>query len=335
MRLKFLLVGALLCTLLFVLLGVPSCVRGDIVNFVDLRPIDDGDKTQWTASGLHYDDVDEESCDGDGSYLRVPKNYAGVKRDLFHIENCSFAVDATILNVTVWYWMRGTSTTSFRGRGICKSYGTEYTKGSLQSFGTSYSNDSLTWNVNPYTGSAWSREEVDCLQVGVEGVRGIFGFPPQFDETRCSMVFCRVFYSEASGGDSVCPMFGSIEYNCSDGGCVCLFSCLWEDDVGLSGFIFEWNGSGSWVNDTWVGFGGNPDWANVSKTLPVCKVVVGFGWWGNDTSDNWNFTGVQSFIVVVSEGEGGEEAGVPFPVILGGALCVIVGGLWLLRRFKW
>jgi len=104
----------------------------------------------------------------------------------------------------------------------------------------------------------------------------------------------------AAAGDTTPPTYSNIGANTTIAGQPCLFHCLWTDDVGLGGFIFSWNASGSWQNETWTSLTGTSAWANVTKTLPSSHVIVGYRWYCNDTSNNWNDTGIQFLQVVVS-----------------------------------
>jgi len=91
------------------------------------------------------------------------------------------------------------------------------------------------------------------------------------------------------------PTYSDIGYNTTLAGNITEFSCYWQDPDGLSQFIFSWNGTGSWTNDTASGLTGTADWANLTKTLPSnVGVVVGFRWYCNDTGDNWAATGIQN-----------------------------------------
>jgi len=74
------------------------------------------------------------------------------------------------------------------------------------------------------------------------------------------------------------------------------FSVKWTDDAGLSGYIFSWNASGSWENDTWISWTGNPlkAWSNVTKELPPkYSYMIGWRIYANDTDGNWGDTGIQ------------------------------------------
>ncbi|MBL7206530.1 MAG: hypothetical protein ISS36_02945 [Candidatus Aenigmarchaeota archaeon] len=74
------------------------------------------------------------------------------------------------------------------------------------------------------------------------------------------------------------------------------FSVLWETNVNLSGYIFSWNASGSWVNDTWTAFTNN--WSNVSKTLNYSSgTIISWRVYANNSAGTWNVTDISAFIV--------------------------------------
>ncbi|MHA1286664.1 MAG: LamG-like jellyroll fold domain-containing protein, partial [Candidatus Thorarchaeota archaeon] len=77
----------------------------------------------------------------------------------------------------------------------------------------------------------------------------------------------------------------------------------WSDLNGVSGWIFEWNGSsgtcGVWGNTSWnATFDGG--WTNVTKVIPSsCDgKVIGYRYYANDSADNWNQTITGSYSVV-------------------------------------
>jgi hypothetical protein len=79
---------------------------------------------------------------------------------------------------------------------------------------------------------------------------------------------------------------------------------LWNDNTNVSGFIFGTNNTGSWTNDTWVAFSAfynsTAAWSNVTKTLnSTISVVIQWQIWCNDTGDNWNNTGIQTFATIL------------------------------------
>ena len=87
------------------------------------------------------------------------------------------------------------------------------------------------------------------------------------------------------------PTYSNTGHNSTMAGKPALLYSLWQDNSGLSGFIFATNNTGSWVNNTWTGLSGSPAWANVSMVLNNRgQVTVGYRWYANDTSNNWNTT---------------------------------------------
>jgi hypothetical protein len=89
-------------------------------------------------------------------------------------------------------------------------------------------------------------------------------------------------------------MYNNIGYNTTVAGKPVLFSSLWQDDAGLSGFIFSWNGTGTWTNNTWTGLSGKSSWANATKTLSsTVGASVGFKWYCNDTDSYYTSTPTQ------------------------------------------
>jgi len=131
--------------------------------------------------------------------------------------------------------------------------------------------------------------------VGSYSVENPWTVSPESEAKKYS-IYC-TYTAEAE--DTTPPTYSNVGTNTTLAGQPCMFHCKWTDDTGLSGFIFSWNASGAWENDTWTSLSGAEAWANVTKTLPSSHVVVGYRWYCNDTSNNWNDTGIQFLQVVV------------------------------------
>ena len=70
------------------------------------------------------------------------------------------------------------------------------------------------------------------------------------------------------------------------------------------GYVFSFdNGTGTFVNDSWIAFSANPDWSNVTKTVnSTLGATIRWCVYANDTSDNWNSTScVSPFSYVTTE----------------------------------
>ena len=75
-----------------------------------------------------------------------------------------------------------------------KTNGVEY-NGTEETVTTSYATYSYQWNTNPQTGSAWTWDEIDALQIGV-GLRQATGAgAPAWRYTRCTQVYADVVFS--------------------------------------------------------------------------------------------------------------------------------------------
>ena len=76
------------------------------------------------------------------------------------------------------------------------------------------------------------------------------------------------------------------------------FTANWTDDVALAGYIFSTNQTGYWMNSSFVSFSGtsNTSESTTQITAPA-GTTVQWRFYANDTSDNWNVTEIQSFVV--------------------------------------
>jgi hypothetical protein len=94
------------------------------------------------------------------------------------------------------------------------------------------------------------------------------------------------------------PKYSNVSVNNTIAGLPTLFSAYWTDNVALSGYIFATNNTnGTWVNDSFMSMTGAANWSNVTKTLNSTEgLTIGWRIYANDTSNNWNDTGVQTLI---------------------------------------
>jgi hypothetical protein len=101
--------------------------------------------------------------------------------------------------------------------------------------------------------------------------------------------------------DTMPPTYSSVSLNNTVAGEITLFSVYWHDDA-LSGYIFATNNTGTWENVSWIAITGNGNWSNVTEILNS-TVGVDIGWriYANDTSNNWNSTGVHVFTTTLQQ----------------------------------
>jgi peptidylprolyl isomerase len=98
------------------------------------------------------------------------------------------------------------------------------------------------------------------------------------------------------------PIYSDVSSSSTNAGSSCTFSVLWTDAANVSGYIFENNNTGVFINDTWTPFSDFANqtsaYARVTKTLnSTIGNVVSWRFWCNDTSNNWNEVPLQSLFV--------------------------------------
>lgn len=122
-------------------------------------------------------------------------------------------------------------------------------------------------------------------------IKGIKSTTTQFD-FKGDLVKFEVTYQVI---DTVPPQWSNAGTNSTFAGQPTLFHVKWTDNVGLSGFVFGTNNTGTWLNGTWTPMNGAVNWSNVTKILnSTVGVIVLWRVWANDTSNNWNNTGILS-----------------------------------------
>lgn len=129
-----------------------------------LRPNAAGSSAYLSRSGCtsNYQCVDEVTSDVDSTYVYAASTSGG-PHDTYNLDN--HAGSGTIKSVTVYIVISKTSGTPY-GRTKLLTHNTIY-YGSTLSVPASYTTYSTTYTNNPYTGAAWTWDEIDALQAGV------------------------------------------------------------------------------------------------------------------------------------------------------------------------
>jgi peptidylprolyl isomerase len=98
-----------------------------------------------------------------------------------------------------------------------------------------------------------------------------------------------------ASGDVKAPTVSSTHIDAVTAAATCKFSSYWSDNVGLSGYIFSTNNTGTWVNDTMKSLNGMAAWANTTKTLNSnVGGVIGYRWYCVDSNNKWSSTGIKT-----------------------------------------
>ncbi len=140
-----------------------------------IRPNANGDLQgapyQSPASGEHWDKVDEVVADDYGTW--VYGHWSINYKELYHLS--SPPPFASISSVTVYCRGRGTNPYNYGNFGyvLIKTHGVVY-----QGYGDWFYNSqgwktiSSVWNTNPFTGAAWTNDELAALQAGFYAISG-------------------------------------------------------------------------------------------------------------------------------------------------------------------
>jgi hypothetical protein len=99
------------------------------------------------------------------------------------------------------------------------------------------------------------------------------------------------------------PFFSQYSSNNTVAGLTTKHQVYWSDIIGLSGYIFSFNnGTGSFINDSWIQFLGVGNWSNVTKSInSSIDSTIQWKVYANDTNNNWNITDTYSYITSGSD----------------------------------
>lgn len=159
-----------------------------------LRPSGRGDITGLTdtpSPGNNWEKVDESSPDADSTYVWFKSALPSVTSDGFDLYALpDQTASGEIYSVKVY--VRGKKASPLVSVGniytLIKT-NTNTFFGSSNALSTSYSTVSTTYTTNPQTGSAWTWDEINALQVGVK---------LETDSTDTEAVRCTQVYVEVS-----------------------------------------------------------------------------------------------------------------------------------------
>jgi len=131
-----------------------------------LRPNGAGDETSLTpypgTGEANWEDVDEAIPDDDSTYVKSTD--VSWLRDLYNLPGHSGS--GAVNSVTVYArCKRSTSADRTSLKIAIKTGGVAYESAEIDTT-TTYTDYSHTWTTNPNTGSAWTWDEIDSLQVG-------------------------------------------------------------------------------------------------------------------------------------------------------------------------
>lgn len=158
-----------------------------------LRPNAAGDETNiWGQypgeEGEHWDKVDEETQDGNTTFLTTMSTDG--ERDLYNLANPSGSGTINWIKVHGIFRLHATSGTAYLTPAI-KMGGTAY-EGVEASSDVSWDwiDGSHQWTTNPYTESAWTWDDLTSLQAGIK-----LRMSSSDKVIRCTQVYVEVDYT--------------------------------------------------------------------------------------------------------------------------------------------
>ena len=171
-----------------------------------LTPDSAGDVTninyQEPSSGEHWDKVQDVTHDDWLTYVHTDSKR--FQRDLYNIPD-HIAGSGIIDSVTVYFRFASDDdskkTDKARARALIKTHDTVY-RGTVESVDDStFITRAYQWTDNPYTGEAWTWDEIDNLQIGV-ALRVV----DKKGNACCTQVFVAIDYTEEAVTEGDIPI---------------------------------------------------------------------------------------------------------------------------------
>ena len=149
--------------------------------------------TQYPSSDYHWDKVDDPQGSPDEDSTYVEQSGSTYYRDLYNLSAPTGS--GTINYIKVWYRFRrpGTTGTAYLKPAI-KTGGTAYEGTADTENADTYKNGSYQWTTNPYTGVAWTWDDLTSLQAGVSLMNSGGGAR----KSRCTQLYVEVDYTIAA-----------------------------------------------------------------------------------------------------------------------------------------
>jgi hypothetical protein len=209
--------------------------------------------------------------------------------DFFQVEEFYELEDSTNLgtinNVTIYGRFKSTQTYSYAGLAFCTNSSNCNSNvifmisNSFQTYSKSFSSFK--------SGTSWTWDLLNSIKARII-------LSEESDETiYCSEVYVVVDYTPSAPPiDTTPPTFSNYNANTTVAGAPVNFSTVITDNVAMSGYIFETNNTGRWVNRTWTQLSSGGTAYNITRLNSTVGAVVQWRFYANDTSNNWNSSAI-------------------------------------------
>jgi peptidylprolyl isomerase len=137
--------------------------------------------------------------------------------------------------------------------------------------------------------------------------------------------------------DRRAPTYSEFSTTSARTGASLMFRALWNDNVNVSGYIFESNITGTFSNDTWVPFStfanSTSAYSTAVKTFnSATGDVIQWRFWCNDSGNNWRSTNLfldsNRVLLVTSMGNITIELYDDMPITTGNFKCLVNKGIF-------
>lgn len=166
-----------------------------------LRPNANGTHTAWEGDYQDVDEADEPQGDRWASYIKT--SAGGTPKESYAIPDSSVPDDAEVNFVALYMVGRVKLNDDHRIRFLIRTHGNDYTAGGEAPHWPwhSWEKKVQVWSVNPYTGSGWTKDEINALEIGVEGDIKVAG-----QELYVTQIYLVVNYSVMRAFDEGRPL---------------------------------------------------------------------------------------------------------------------------------
>jgi hypothetical protein len=110
------------------------------------------------------------------------------------------------------------------------------------------------------------------------------------------------------------PVYSIETVNATSNGNIYEFVLKWNDEIGLSGYMFSSNISGQWSNDSWIPCTGTECWSYASMNMTVQpQGAIGWKFYANDSNGLW--TASEEFFIKKEIAKGSDDIFLPIIIV--------------------
>lgn len=146
------------------------------------------------------------------------------------------------------------------------------------------------------------------------------------NETKVAIATTNLTVTTAPPPQNYPPVYSTSSTNTTSSGYE--FSLKWDDDSGLSGYIFSSNTTGNWTNDSWTPFSGTESWSYIIKNISQANEVIAWKVYANDSNNLW--TESEEFYLKITK----TDMILPIAIVSAFVICLAAFLLFITRKSK-